>query len=58
MEYQSFFMILKQFQIKDNQFLSDQPLSAKGFVQIKKEQNQYSLVIQIANFKQKAKAYN
>ncbi len=57
MEYQSFFMILKQFQIKDNQFLSDQPLSAKGFVQIKKEQNQHSLVIQIANFKQKAKAY-
>ena len=57
MEYQSFFMLLKEFSYDKNLFCSTNPFVAKGFVQIKKEQNYYSVVIQLNDFKNKDIAY-
>lgn len=50
MQYQSFFMLLKSFSIIDNKFCLNEPLSAKGFVQLKKEQEDYYIIVQISNF--------
>ena len=50
MEYQSFFILIKRFIIDNNKFTCVKPLVTHGFVQIKKEQQQYSIIIQINNF--------
>lgn len=57
MEYQSFFMLLKSYKVQNGIFYSTNPLSAEGFVRIKKEQKNYSLVLQINNFNKKTDAY-
>lgn len=56
MEYQSFFMLLKSYSY-NKAFISTNPLTAQGYVQIKKEQQQYSIVVQLNNFLQPTTAY-
>lgn len=43
-------MLLKSFSYNNNEFISTNPLVAHGYVQIKKEQHKFSIVIQINNF--------
>lgn len=57
MEYQSFFLVLKSFIFKDDQFISNNSSIAQGFVQVKKSGQNFSLTIQINNFKEPAVAY-
>ena len=49
MEYQSFFMLLKEYAIIDKNFCSTNPLSARGYVMVRKESQKYFLVIQLEN---------
>jgi len=46
MEYQSFFLVLKDYKVIDGKFCSVNPISAKGFVMIKKEHDKYFLTIE------------
>lgn len=57
MEYQSFFMLLKKYSILDDKFCSISPLSAEGYVRIKKEQDRYKIIIQINNYDKPSKVY-
>lgn len=50
MEYQSFFMILKKYKVENGIFVCDNPLDACGYTQVKKEQNQYFLIVQSGVF--------
>lgn len=57
MEYQSFFMLLKSYSFSNDTFVSTNPLAAQGYVQIKKEQQKYSVVVQLNNFIKPTIAY-
>ena len=57
MEYQSFFILLKRFNCSQNCFVCENPLQAHGFVQIKKELQKYSVVIQLNNYENSAVAF-
>ena len=57
MEYQSFFMILKKYEIQKGAFVCPNPLDACGYAQIKKEQNNYFLIIQSNIWKEKSNIY-
>lgn len=57
MEYQSFFMLLKKYQIENSKFLSVNPLSADGFVQIKKEKDKTFATIQLNSFVDKTRCF-
>ena len=46
MEYQSFFIILKEYKVIDGKFCSLNPIDAKGFVMIKQELDRYFLTIE------------
>lgn len=46
MEYQSFFLVLKDYQLVNGKFCSINPIGAKGFVLINKELDKYYLTIE------------
>ena len=54
MEYQSFFLIIKEYKIIDNHFCVPNTFGTAGYVQIKKEGDNYQLIIQISNYKNKS----
>jgi hypothetical protein len=47
MEYQTQYMLLKKYEIRDNNFCCANPFGCEGFVQIKKEWENCSIAIQI-----------
>ena len=50
-------MLLKRYKIENSNVVSTNPLEAKGFVQIKKENQNFFVTIQLNNFKLSAIAY-
>lgn len=66
MEYQSFFLIVKEYKIIDGKFCVPNPFGTAGYVQIKKEGDVFELIVQISSVKQsstlvivsKEKTYN
>lgn len=57
MEYQSFFLLLKSFCYDNNKVISINPTNPQGYVQIRKDGQEYSVTIQINNFKNCANAF-
>lgn len=57
MEYQSFFLLLKSFSYENNKIIAVNPNTPQGFVQVKKDGQDYSITIQINNFSQSAYAF-